>query len=291
MHFMDWAGVVRIKTKTPQNRGLFLYDGNVIGGLLLGIGMAVTGACPGTVLVQTALGIDSGLLIAFGSLLGGVAYVKAQPALLQLRSNLFSDHTVQGQQPISETAPATSIQETFGISTSATFITWVASCLAALYIFSAFDAGTPLGNDSPVMGGLAIGVAQAATLLLAGHSIGVSSLYEDFGRWVTALGKTLDMSLVMTPAVAFAAGIMAGCSFLQLLSPRPAMDTTFSINSNAVTPFSAIVGGAAMVFGSRLAGGCTCGHGISGLVTFSWASFVTVAAMLVGALSTAAVGY
>lgn len=37
------------KHRAPSNFGMFLYDGNVIGGALIGIGMAVTGACPGTV--------------------------------------------------------------------------------------------------------------------------------------------------------------------------------------------------------------------------------------------------
>lgn len=39
-----------------------------------------------------------------------------------------------------------------------------------------------------------------------------------------------------------------------------------------------------MVLGAPLAGGCTSGHGISGLATFPWASFVTVAAMFGGGI-------
>ncbi len=35
------------------------YDGNIVGGALVGVGMSLTGACPGTVIVQLAQGIPS----------------------------------------------------------------------------------------------------------------------------------------------------------------------------------------------------------------------------------------
>ena len=42
------------------------------------------------------------------------------------------------------------------------------------------------------------------------------------------------------------------------------------------------VGGILLVFGARLAGGCTSGHGLSGMASLSIASFVTVASMFAG---------
>ena len=44
----------------------------------------------------------------------------------------------------------------------------------------------------------------------------------------------------------------------------------------------AVLGGTIMLFGSRLAGGCTSGHGISGMSLLSVSSFVSVAAMFAG---------
>lgn len=41
-------------------RGLPTYSGNIIGGITLGLGMVISGACPGTVLAQIGTGnIDS----------------------------------------------------------------------------------------------------------------------------------------------------------------------------------------------------------------------------------------
>lgn len=55
--------------------------------------------------------------------------------------------------------------------------------------------------------------------------------------------------------------------------------------------FRLVVGGVALVYGSRIAGGCTSGHGISGMAQLSVASLVTVAAMFgAGTLSAFVLG-
>ena len=46
----------------------------------------------------------------------------------------------------------------------------------------------------------------------------------------------------------------------------------------------ALLGGFASIFGARMAGGCTSGHGISGMSTLSVSSFVTMAAMFGGGI-------
>jgi uncharacterized membrane protein YedE/YeeE len=49
----------------------------------------------------------------------------------------------------------------------------------------------------------------------------------------------------------------------------------------------AIGGGILLSIGSRMAGGCTSGHGISGMSMLSISSFVTVAAMFGGGIALA----
>lgn len=44
-----------------------------------------------------------------------------------------------------------------------------------------------------------------------------------------------------------------------------------------------------MIFGSRLAGGCTSGHGISGMSQLSISSVISVAAMFAGGIGLTAV--
>jgi len=49
----------------------------------------------------------------------------------------------------------------------------------------------------------------------------------------------------------------------------------------------AFLGGFIMLFGARIAGGCTSGHGISGMAQLSVGSTIAVAAMFAGGIATA----
>jgi len=58
-----------------------LYAADIIGGLILGAGIALAGACPGTTLAQIGAGYRDALFTLLGGLAGAVAYTYAQPAL------------------------------------------------------------------------------------------------------------------------------------------------------------------------------------------------------------------
>ena len=53
---------------------------------------------------------------------------------------------------------------------------------------------------------------------------------------------------------------------------------------DGVTPAAGFIGGFLMLFGSRLAGGCTSGHGISGFTLANLSSFVAVPCMFAGGI-------
>lgn len=58
-----------------------LYAADIIGGLILGAGITLAGACPGTTLAQIGAGYRDALFTLIGGLLGAVAYTYAQPML------------------------------------------------------------------------------------------------------------------------------------------------------------------------------------------------------------------
>ena len=58
-----------------------LYSADIIGGLLLGAGITLAGACPGTTLAQIGAGYRDALFTIVGGLAGAVAYSYAEPAL------------------------------------------------------------------------------------------------------------------------------------------------------------------------------------------------------------------
>jgi hypothetical protein len=58
-----------------------LYAADVVGGLVLGAGIALAGACPGTTLAQIGVGYRDAIFTLAGGLCGAVAFSYAQPWL------------------------------------------------------------------------------------------------------------------------------------------------------------------------------------------------------------------
>jgi uncharacterized membrane protein YedE/YeeE len=81
-------------------------------------------------------------------------------------------------------------------------------------------------------------------------------------------------------AIWFAIGIFLGAK--ALASKVPSLTSSAEMHKFGI--LTSLVGGATMVFGAALAGGCPSGHGISGMATLSLPSFVTVAAMFSGGI-------
>ena len=55
------------------------------------------------------------------------------------------------------------------------------------------------------------------------------------------------------------------------------------------SPLLAFIGGFILIFGSRLGGGCTSGHGLSGCAMLMVQSWIAVPAMFMGGIITAVV--
>lgn len=69
------AGLVKIYPKPA------LYGADIIGGLVLGAGIALAGACPGTVLAQVGAGYRDAIFTLLGGIGGAVAFGYAEPLL------------------------------------------------------------------------------------------------------------------------------------------------------------------------------------------------------------------
>lgn len=72
---LNGFGFVKLQPKAA------LYAADIVGGLLLGTGIALAGACPGTVLAQVGVGYRDALFTLAGGICGAVAYSYATPAL------------------------------------------------------------------------------------------------------------------------------------------------------------------------------------------------------------------
>ena len=270
-------------------------DGNIIGGTLLGIGMSLTGACPGTVLPQIAQGVQSARATALGGLLGGVAYAKFGKALVSLErknndddgaSSSSSSTTARTETPTNPPGPQT-IATKFNLSPSAVWLVFEVLVLSTIALSSLALPGKTQTAIPTVAGGLLIAAAQALSILLTSTPLGVSAAYEQAGRliWRDILGdKGVDAPGSRPPkALIFAAGILCGSLVAGPFVPAVSLAST-SVPPPPVPTIQALVGGFALTFGGRVAGGCTSGHGLSGLAALSYSSLITTAAMFGGGI-------
>ena len=235
------------------------YSGNLIGGALVGVGMALSGACPGTVQVQLAQGIPSAKLTAAGAVLGAKAYVKIEHLLAHTPECADTPDFVARKTTISEAArlPELVVYVLFGVA------------IAAVLRFSQTE--TTSSSVSPVFGGLLIGSAQAVSLLLSSSPLGASMVYEQLTRKIMQAFQGDWTSLALPDrSINFSLGVIAGSTALMQRSSAPGY---FSADTS-IPAVHAFVGGVVMAFGARLAGGCTSGHGLSGLSAMSFSSLV-----------------
>ena len=72
---LNGLGMVKLHPKAA------LYAADIVGGLLLGIGIALAGACPGTALAQIGVGYRDALFTLVGGLCGALAFSYLQPSL------------------------------------------------------------------------------------------------------------------------------------------------------------------------------------------------------------------
>jgi uncharacterized membrane protein YedE/YeeE len=161
----------------------------------------------------------------------------------------------------------------------------------------------PSLNDkawSPYVAGVIIGLLQIPTFLLMSTALGASSSFVTVGAHLAALVDPAAAQIKyfashMSGAknwwqVAVVVGIAVGAFLSMKLSgaARPAVSAVWaratggsSLASRAPVAFLA---GFLMLFGARIAGGCTSGHGISGMAQLSVGSTVAVAAMFAGGM-------
>lgn len=265
------TGKAQCSPRQASSYGLFgPYDANILGGLLLGAGMTLTGSCPGTVLVQLATGVKSSLYVAVGTVVGGALFSRSSP--------LFSK-----VEPSPKISAQPTIHQYFSLDATRTLASFEIAYMSVVAFLALVMAQRNYEIIHPILGGVLIGLAQAATIFLTGSPIGVSLVYEHLGQYVCrALGwKNAKISPGIPNSVMFAVGIMAGSSVTAALLPARPIDTI------DVSTVRALFGGAILAIGSRIASGCTSGHGISGLSTLSISSFVTVGAMFGGGIATA----
>ena len=123
---------------------------------------------------------------------------------------------------------------------------------------------------SALLGGVIIGFAVLLFFLFNGRLIGISGIASNF---INQQDKRFDNFL-------FLIGLVLGPFVYKILSNK---EIELVISNSYIL---LIIAGLLVGFGTRISGGCTSGHGISGISRFSLRSIIaTITFILVGVIT------
>ena len=303
-------GLFAPQPRVPSSKNIFprltVYDGNIAGGLLQGVGMALSGTDPGTTLVLAVSSLstsprdwpwDNARPAFVGSLLGGLAY-------RGLERHIARPAVASTQAKRTSSAPTT-LTGLLRLPDDAAPILALGSATACLYLIRGGHLSLmSLVLSGPIRGGFLLGLAQLFSILTRRKTIGISTFYEDVWSSVTYAQSTRadggrdnpmsasvvrrNLRVTLSDSTVFAIGVGLGSSALARCLPAlPSLPSTRVVSLAPTIP--ALFGGFLTILGSRIAGGCTSGHGLSGTPTLGLASLITAACILIGGIPVAMV--
>jgi uncharacterized membrane protein YedE/YeeE len=184
--------------------------------------------------------------------------------------------------------------------------------LVVVLLFPAIGMAQEAGTDplqhlapawSPYLVGALIGVLTMLTLYFSNKPLGASTAYARVAGLIgkgLAPGHTESLKYYQDnkPAIDWEVMLVLGAVGGAFLAAwhggeltgqwLPAMwEARFGEGSYGLRIGTALIGGALMAFGARLAGGCTSGHGISGTLQLSVGSWIALICFFVGGIVTA----
>ncbi|KAJ1472602.1 hypothetical protein T484DRAFT_1752624 [Baffinella frigidus] len=233
----------------------------VLGAFLLGCGMALAGSCPGMVLIQ----IGSNVQNAWVTVLGGLAAAMLYGAFVPSFEHLLKIGRVSQVK-----------LEDFSLLNSVAFhklavglFVLLSTVVALFEIFLPWDLELParVAPGAQALPPSAMGAILASTP--AGISQSLSAATPHLSKYRSGLGNWWQVVYLFGAA----AGAAISSSAMLTLGTTPGVGYA-----------EAFIGGFVMILGSRLASGCTSGHGLSGFALLAVHSIVAVPAMFAGGI-------
>ena len=257
------------------------FQRNVGGCFLLGVGMAIAGSGP-TLIPTQLVGVQNGWMLLAGCIGGGLVYGLLEQAM--------------GLAPVCKSKEPLTLDEKFKKPYSSIAVPMGAALLAAtlgleVLFPQARDAADlnvgPIPTLLPILAGCVVGINQIPLRFLQksgqGGSTSIMRIVSTLtlnkispGTAVTGLQSLYQFFYV------YLGGILGAYLAMSQAGPSARQAVLFS-------PQRTLFGSALMIIGARIAGGCTCGHGITGFSELSVNSIAAAMAIFAGGILTALV--
>ena len=264
----------------------FYLFGTTIGGILFGIGMSILGYCPGTLPISVGQGSLDALLGVIGGLIGGIIYTLVYPFMLMVLGTDFGQislYTLMGGD--------------FTVSYIIVVVLISAIMIVGAFLLHKVDVKNGITSRMWIL--TAVGLALLNTLLFYtewfNRPMGASSSYpyigdticrltgNDYYHNITASGNWQAWFLLGALIAGFIYAIATKSFHLTLIHERW---KDYKGDSKTKRIIWALIGGILLIFGARMAGGCTSGHIISGGMQVAISSYVFAIFTFIGFLTT-----
>lgn len=260
----------------------FVTGGLIFGGLIFGAGMAILGYCPGTMAVSLGEGSMDALVGIVGGLFGGVVFTLVLPSI----------KTVLG--------PNLGKLSLYSITGSFSFVYYLMVIVLGLtIIYAAFyiHIKEKAVDKKWIYAGVALAILDVIVFLTAttNRPIGASTSYPWLADVITGVKDNSYFQKISTPGsweaifllgamvAAFVGSLVKGDFKFTLVHDNWKKYKNNSAGSRAIWAF---FGGFILIFGARMAGGCTSGHVISGGMQMAFSSFTFGIFMFIGLVIT-----
>ena len=260
----------------------FLLGGIVLGGLIFGTGMAILGYCPGTVMVSAGEGSLDAMVGILGGLAGGLIYTLLLPVLgTLLGPNLgtFSLHTAFAADPF--------LFYSLMVPSGLVFI-------GIAFVIQRLDKST---DKTWIFAGSALAILNTVVFatVVSDRPIGASTFFPYVADNIFGFTNNGYFTQITKPGsweVLFLAGsFLSGIVIsllrkefkIRMIHPNWERYKGTSYLKRVIWSF---VGGFILIFGARMAGGCTSGHVISGGMQLAASSLVFAVFVFAGLLLT-----
>lgn len=307
---LSWFGVKRSSQATALGFSVMSgYGANILGGLVMGAGMVLGGSCPGGAFAALGAGHWTGLAVILGGIFGAACFAHFQKWAKARMGERF--HSKSSSKLIDEAVGKSQTLVAILFAIIGVCFVFVLNSyypwridVEAMYVPGAVVVkNVDLTNDiyslrsdvwPPYLSGAIIGLLQLPTFLILERFLGASSCYVTMACSAESSITSKDASETFPYYRGFFSfsdfaqlGIVVGLASGAFLSK--ALSNThgiyvYSPPFTLLSGFHYFAGGAILLFGARLAGGCASGHGLSGMAQLSVASLLTVAGMFGGGI-------
>ena len=259
----------------------FILGGVVMGGIIFGVGMAILGYCPGTLAISLGEGSLDALIGIIGGLFGGLVYTLLLPSI----------QTILG--------PSLGVIWLNSVTGNNALFYILLFIIGGIFIAAAFwlHKIEKVKNYKWLVAGIALAILNSVVFLtsVANRPIGASTTYPYLADLLLGVTQNDYYTKIETPGhweLIFLTGAFLAGLIISLIKKEFKLKLIYS-NWEKYRGISklnraiwAFVAGFILIFGARMAGGCTSGHVISGGMQLAVSSLVFAVFVFAGLLIT-----